>query len=355
MRSASWLLPIATLLSICAVQLSADTISGNAGIASAAIKLTGAETSTVTATSQGTYSFRVVRPGNYVVTPSLSGYTFSPASRSVTVARANVGSVSFTAIPVNITETELVASPASIALTAAGATQQLTVEASYSNETSENITSNATYVSNNTAVATVSQAGLVTAVGKGNATVVASYGGLSSSVAVTVTVAATTYSLSGSAGVASATVAISGAADASTTTSGSGAFSFASLPSGSYTITPSLAGYTFSPASHSTSITNANVTGVSFTATATPHSVDLTWGAGGINDPAAGQVVVGYNVYRSSVSGGPYTKLNSSPIDELSYTDSAVSAGQTWYYVCSTVDNLGDVSADSSQAAATIP
>jgi hypothetical protein len=243
-----------------------------------------------------------------------------------------------------------------LTLTAAGATQQPTVQASYSNGAIINLTNYATYASNNTSVATVSQGGVITAVSSGNATIIASYGGLSASIGVVVNIPQGTYSLSGSAGVASATVAISqGAASASTIASGSGAFSIADLPSGSYLLTPSLAGYTFSPSMQSVTVTNANVSGVNFAATATPHSVDLTWGAGTIKSPASGQVVVGYNVYRSLSPAGPYAQLNASPNLGLTYTDREVSAGQTLYYVCSTVDSLGNVSGYSNQTTATIP
>jgi Bacterial Ig-like domain (group 2) len=358
MRRAYWLLQIATLLSMGAFQLNAHSLSGNAGIASAAMNLTGGENLTVTADFAGNYFFRRLRAGNYTVTPSLNGYSFSPASQSVTIDNASVNSVSFTAIAINTTMTDLVAAPASLALTAAGATQQLAVLASYSNGASTNVTASATYASNSTSVATVSQSGLVTAMGTGNATVIASYGGLSASVSIAVSISSATYSLSGSAGAASATVALSGAAGpagTSATASNSGTFSFSSLPSGSYIITPSLAGYTFAPSSQSVTITNANVSGVNFAATATPHSVDLSWGAATIENPVSGQVVVGYNIYRSSVSGGPYTQLNAAPTPGLTYVDNTVSAGETLFYVCSTVDNLGNVSGYSNQTAATVP
>jgi Bacterial Ig-like domain (group 2) len=352
MRRVFWLLQSSLLVSVWAVQLHADAIYGNAGIGSATISLTGAETLSAMSDSKGEYVFARLPPGKYILTPKLSGYTFSPASQSVALS-TSVVAVSFTATE-TITETNLEATPASIALTAPGVTYQLTVEATYSNDASSNVTKSATYSSNSTSVATVSQSGLITAVGPGKATVIASYGGLSSSVAISVNPPAT-YSISGSAGAASVTVALSGTADANVTASSSGAFSFSNLTSGSYTITPSLAGYTFSPVSQSIAITNANVSGVNFTATTTAHSVDLSWGAGSIENPAAGQVVAGYNVYRSSASGGPYTKLNSSPVAALTYVDTAVSAGETLYYVCSTVDNLGNVSKYSNQATATVP
>jgi hypothetical protein len=75
-------------------------------------------------------------------------------------------------------------------------------------------------------------------------------------------------SISGNAGIAGATVTLSGDASASTTADGSGNYSFGSLLNGSYTVTPSLAGYTFSPTSISFSINSASVAGVNFVATA---------------------------------------------------------------------------------------
>src|SRR5712691_13479150 len=47
------------------------------------------------------------------------------------------------------------------------------------------------------------------------------------------------------------------------------------------------------------------------------HNVDLSW------NPST-STVVGYNLYRGSTSGGPYTKINSSLDAAASYTDSTV-------------------------------
>ncbi|MGB9887992.1 MAG: Ig-like domain-containing protein, partial [Moorellales bacterium] len=60
----------------------------------------------------------------------------------------------------------------------------------YSDGSSQDVTSSASYSSSNTSVATVSSSGLVTAVEVGSATVTVSYGGKSAGVPVTVTVPA---------------------------------------------------------------------------------------------------------------------------------------------------------------------
>jgi fibronectin type 3 domain-containing protein len=60
-------------------------------------------------------------------------------------------------------------------------------------------------------------------------------------------------------------------------------------------------------------------------------------------------------VYRSQVSGGPYSKLDSALITSSSYTDSTVQAGQTYYFVVTSVTSAGVESADSTQVSATVP
>ena len=80
------------------------------------------------------------------------------------------------------------------------------------------------------------------------------------------------------------------------------------------------------------------------------HSVVLTW------DASTSPDVVGYNVYRSGVSGGPYARLNgSTPVPALTYTDTVVQAGLTYYYVVTAVDSEGNESAYSNQASALVP
>jgi hypothetical protein len=63
----------------------------------------------------------------------------------------------------------------------------------------------------------------------------------------------------------------------------------------------------------------------------------------------------GYNTYRSTVSGGPYTKLTSSPQAPSSYTDLAVQSGNTYYYVVTAVSTSNVESGYSDQAVATVP
>ena len=80
-----------------------------------------------------------------------------------------------------------------------------------------------------------------------------------------------------------------------------------------------------------------------------PHTVSMTWTA------STSANVTGYNIYRATTSGGPYTKVNSSLMAGTSYTDSTVQSGQTYYYVATAMDNTNAESSYSNQPQAVIP
>lgn len=81
---------------------------------------------------------------------------------------------------------------------------------------------------------------------------------------------------------------------------------------------------------------------------AVQHTVNLAW-------IASTSTVTGYNVYRGTVSGGPYSKINSSVDGATTYADSTVTNGQTYFYVTTAVDGSGNESSDSNQVSAAIP
>jgi hypothetical protein len=77
--------------------------------------------------------------------------------------------------------------------------------------------------------------------------------------------------------------------------------------------------------------------------------VALSW------NPSSSSGVTGYNVFRAGVSGGYGTNpLNSAPISGTEYADASVAAGQTYFYIVTTVGS-GASSAASNEVAATIP
>jgi len=85
---------------------------------------------------------------------------------------------------------------------------------------------------------------------------------------------------------------------------------------------------------------------------ATPgdSQVSLDW-----NDNAEPDVV-GYNVYRSETSGGPYSQVNGTLLATSDYLDLGVINGTTYYYVVTAVDSATPIpneSGNSSEASAT--
>ena len=161
------------------------------------------------------------------------------------------------------------------------------------------------------------------------------------------------YSLSGQVSGSAATLTLSGTASGSTTTDTTGKYSFSSLADGSYVVAPSHSGYVFTPSTAAVTINGAAIASVNFTATAVPvpvsHSVTLSWTA------SVSTNVIGYNVYRSTTSGGPYAKLNGSPVGATAYLDSNVASGQSYFYVATAVDSSNNESDYSTQATAIVP
>ena len=240
------------------------TISPAAGGNAATVTLSGAASAMTTVNSSGSYTFTGLANGTYAITPSHTGYTFSPTSQAATVSGANVTGINFTDAP-----------------------------------------QSATYAISGT--------------------------------------------ISPAAGGSGATVTLSGAAGATTVTNASGGYSFSGLANGTYAVTPSNTGYTFSPASMNVTIIAANVPGVNFTASVQQaHSVALSW-------IASTSTVAGYNVYRSTVSGTQYAKVNSSLVGVLAYTDGTVLGGTIYYYVTTAVDASGNESAHSNEVSANVP
>jgi hypothetical protein len=108
------------------------------------------------------------------------------------------------------------------------------------------------------------------------------------------------------------------------------------------------------PSSSGTYVVGLTATNSAGTASSTltltiTHIVTLNW------SPSSSQNIAGYNVYRGTTSGGPYTELNSTLVGGTSYTDTAVQPGMTYYYVATSVDFSGNQSEYSSPASATVP
>jgi len=193
--------------------------------------------STVNTDTSGNYTLSGLASGTYTVTPTKSGYTFSPASQSVTISSANVTGVNFTATAVS---------------------------------------------------STYSISGTIT------------------------------YNSAGLSGV------VVTAGTASATTGSGGAYTISGLANGTYTVTPALTGYAFTPASQSVTVSGANKTGVNFTAASTSCGalvvISQVFGGGGnsgayynsdfielFNRGGQAQSLAGWSVQYASASGTTWT------------------------------------------------
>ena len=158
---------------------------------------------------------------------------------------------------------------------------------------------------------------------------------------------------SGTANVTISNVSISGAGISATGVPTGTVLAPAQSTTLSVTYTPAaavaLAGGVTLTSNASNSSASVALTGVGVQPPPVVHSIMLTWGA----STSAG--VVGYNVYRGTVAGGPYTLLTSSPVSATSYTDTTGQAGQTYYYVVTSIDSSNVQSSYSNVVSAAIP
>lgn len=112
---------------------------------------------------------------------------------------------------------------------------------------------------------------------------------------------------------------------------------------------PASAGNASGTVTVASNATNSPTTvALSGTGIAQTHSVYLSW-------TASTSQVMGYNVYSSTVSGGPYAKITGSPVPATNYTDGSVQSSKTYYYVTTSVDSTGMESTYSSQVSANVP
>ncbi|MGB8128342.1 MAG: hypothetical protein WCG81_00960 [Candidatus Angelobacter sp.] len=80
------------------------------------------------------------------------------------------------------------------------------------------------------------------------------------------------------------------------------------------------------------------------------HSVDIAW------DASTSATLQGYNVYRGTVSGGPYSKIFPTlTASTLLFTDTTPVSGKQYFYVVTAMDTSGAESAASVQVAVIIP
>ncbi len=217
--------------------------------------------STTTTDAQGEYAFTNLGSGTYTVSASRSGYSFSPATRSVTLGPDRSG-IDFTGTLVAYSVSGNVTLGGSglsgVTVSAGGKTALTTSNGSY---TLTGLTSGTYSVSVARSGYRFSPASRTVTVGP-NAT------------SIDFSAARFGYTLQGT--VRAGNVGLSGvtvnAGTRSTTTDAQGRYTLDEVPEGSQTIVPVRSGYAFSPTSTTLSITGDR-SGIDFTATALTYQV----------------------------------------------------------------------------------
>ena len=247
------------------------TISPVTAGSGASVTLSGAATKTATADASGNFTFSGLTNGSYTVTPTKTGYTFTPASLAKTVSGANVTGANFTAQAVtwSISGTiSPVAAGSGASVTLSGAAARTATADASGNFTFSGLANGSYTVTPTKTGYTFTPASLAKTVSGANVT------------GVNFTAQAVTWSISGTispvAAGSGASVTLSGAATRTATADASGNFTFSGLANGSYTVTPTKTGYTFTPASLAKTVSGANVTGANFTGQQSTTSSAIT-------------------------------------------------------------------------------
>jgi len=103
-------------------------------------------------------------------------------------------------------------------------------------------------------------------------------------------------------------------------------------------------------------ICNGGGGGGDITPPSSPTNLAAVGGAGIVNlnwDTNLETDLAGYNVYRSTTSGGATNKLNAALISSTSYADNNVTANVTYFYLITAVDTSGNESTTSNEDFAT--
>ncbi len=331
------------------------TLSGT-GLANVTVTLIGAATKTVTTDPSGTYTFTGLANGSYSLAPSMTGYTFSPLSTSITINNASVTAVDFAAksnpgptYSISGTVTLSGYGLTSVTVTLTGATIKTAATDSSGDYTFTGLANGSYSVSPSMTGYTFSPPSSPVTINNGDATAIdfAAQSNPGPTYSITGTV-----NLSGS-GLTGVTMDLTGAATVTATTDSGGNYTFINLSNGSYTITPSFSGYAFTPSSSPQTVSNADITGVDFIAAKTvvkpdpptglaqttvnvTPSVSLIWSA------SAG--ATSYAVYFTSTAStcptSGYTLAGTAT--GLAYTDTSLISGTTYCFAVTAKNSAGE-------------
>jgi hypothetical protein len=222
--------------------------AANANLSGVTITLAGSQSATTTTDAAGNYSFAgVAAGGNYTVTPSLAHHTFNPSSLAFNNLGANQ-TANFSAtrnthsIGGQIKDGNNVAL-GGVSVTLSGGQAATTVTDANGNYSFANLPAGADYT-----VAPAKQNYTFAPAG-------VSFSNLSANQAANFAASLNSYAISGrvmdgSNPLANVTLSLTGARTSSVVSDANGNYTFSNLTAGNtYTVTPSLANYTFAPSS----------------------------------------------------------------------------------------------------------
>lgn len=226
------------------------------------ITLTGVSSATTTTNASGNFSFSGLPNGGYTVTPSLAGYTFTPAAQAATIAGANVNLGTFVSgviptVTYTISGKVVGAVLAGVSVQLTGAATMTAITDATGNYSFANLTNGNYTISPVLAGMAFNPTSVAVNVTNANVTVPDFTASIST---------ITRFNLSGNViatgtgtGIPSVLISLTGAGNATTITNASGNYSFASLSNGTYTITPSRTGFTFTPVSVQVTVNGVDV------------------------------------------------------------------------------------------------
>lgn len=244
------------------------SISGSA-IANTTITASGPVVASTTVDASGNYVLLNLADGNYTVTPSRAGYVFTPTSTAVPVSGVNVVGINFTGTFANIptygvsgTVSGGVQSGVLLSLSPGNASVVTDVTGRYilSGLPDGNYTVTPSRIGHiftpaSTAVA-VTGADVVGINFTGTLANVSTY-------SISGKILGQTQSGSSTGPIVDVLISLS-PGNASAVTDAFGNYVLSGIVSGAYTVTPSIAGHTFTPASTPVIVNGANVSGVNF-------------------------------------------------------------------------------------------
>ncbi|MEQ1629189.1 MAG: carboxypeptidase-like regulatory domain-containing protein [Gallionella sp.] len=229
-----------------AVTYSISGAVSGAATSGVTISLSGANTATVFTGAGGTYTLSGLVAGAYTVTPSLTGYSFAPASITIAALAANSTANNFVATLIPVAH--ILSGTVSPAL--AGVTITVTGTANTTATTAVGGTYSVPGLFDGPYTVTPSKVGYTFA--PNSAAVTMAGANLPNrnftGTANTAVQAVISGSVTGP-WVEGVTITMSGGAGGTTTTNASGNYSFTVASGQSYTFTPNLAGYSYAPAS----------------------------------------------------------------------------------------------------------